>query len=100
MIFHMLIRSTSTKTSHHCMQCLSQRACMDRTQIFRHLIKRFQTSDAATVSKKRKFPKTKKFIYGLGITSAAAGGAYQVMLDEPQRRKVRVTIGGFGRFYR
>lgn len=73
---------------------------MNKTQIFSHLLRRFQTSDAKAASKKRKFPKTKKFLYGLGIISAAAEGAYHFMLDEPQRRKVRVTIGGFGRFYR
>ena len=73
---------------------------MNKTQNFQQLIKRYLTNESTALPKKRKFPKTKKFLYGLGITSAAAGGAYQFLLDEPQRRKVRVTIGGFGRFYR
>ena len=93
-----LVDATST-SSPVCLQCVSQRACPIRTQIYSHVTRRFQ-SEAKEVPVKRKLTKTRKFLYGLGILAAVSGGAYQFLLKEPQRRKVRVTVGGFGRFLR
>ena len=100
----MLLRFTSKlvnscKPKNVCLQSVSERTCTEKLPLFEQL-RQVRTSRIRVVPKRRKLKKTKKFFYGLGLLSLAAGGAYQFMLDEPQRRKVRVTLGGLGRFYR
>lgn len=90
-----IVESTN-KSSPNSVQNMSQRTFSIGTQLMKH----FQSRSTKYVSTKRKFTTSKKFLFRFGILSIAAGGAYQFLLDEPQRRKLRVTIGGFGRCYR
>lgn len=94
------IGHSAIKTGSHCLQYQSQGTHMARIQDKCYLMSCIHSSVAKTVLKKRNVTKTKKFVYGLGMISVATIGAYQIFLEEPQRRKVRVTVGGFGRFYR
>ena len=93
------IVETTSISNPLCLQCLSSRAQPLRSQVSDHVTRRFRTS-GANAPLKRKLTRTRKFLYGLGVLSFASGGAYQFVLTEPQRRKVRVTMGGFVRFFR
>ena len=93
------IVETTSISNPLCLHCLSSRAQPLRSQVSDHVTRRFRTG-GANASLKRKLTRTRKFLYGLGMLSFASGGAYQFVLTEPQRRKVRVTMGGFVRFFR
>ena len=52
-----------------------------------------------SISRWKKMSKKKKLAYILGL-GFAASGVYHTSLDEQNKRKIRVVIGGIGRFIR
>ena len=82
-----------------CSKCLvrhftnqSQSRGLHRTELLRN-------KPQQTVPKVNRTTKKRKLAYILGL-SVFSSGIYYVSLDEPDRRKIRVLIGGVGRFLR
>ena len=80
-----------------CLHSLHHRSQSIRSQIYGHATRKFSQTVSQPV--KTKISNTKKCLTSVGLLSLAAGGTY-LCLHEPQKRKVRVTMGGFVRFFR
>ncbi|XP_046361231.2 uncharacterized aarF domain-containing protein kinase 5-like isoform X1 [Haliotis rufescens] len=91
--FHSQLHSQPSIVTNRCLCRKYPRVSLWQSlKPFRH-----KSNISSTSTKVRKWPK--HFLLTLGISSGASG-TYYAYLEEKDRRKIRVTIGGFRRFWR
>ncbi|XP_046581255.1 uncharacterized aarF domain-containing protein kinase 5-like [Haliotis rubra] len=91
--FHSQLHSQPSVVINRCLCRKHPRASLWQSlKPFRH-----KSNVSNPSAKVRKWPK--RFLLTLGISSGVSG-TYYAYLEEKERRKIRVTIGGFRRFWR
>lgn len=98
----LLARLVQDECRRICSQCLLQHSIRRKTpvrELHRSRLRYHATKTGSESLSRRKLTWKRKFVYSFGFGTTCLG-VYYMSLDEPNKRKIRVVIGGVGRFLR